>query len=95
LPRSSLCDKSRRNNTPIQGSAADIIKIAMVRIHDQLDGFKTRMILQVHDELLFEIHESEIDEMSRIIKKGMEGAWKLSIPLRVDIGMDRNWAEAH
>ncbi len=56
-------------NTPIQGSAADIIKIAMIRIHDQLHGFKSRMILQVHDELLFEIYESEIDEMSRMIKK--------------------------
>jgi DNA polymerase I len=53
------------------------------------------MILQVHDELLFEIHASEIDEMSRIIKKEIEGAWKLRVPLRVDIGMGRNWAEAH
>jgi DNA polymerase I len=82
-------------NTPIQGSAADIIKIAMIRIHDQLNGFKSRMILQVHDELLFEIHESEIDEMSRMIKREMEGAWKLRVPLRVEIGMGRNWAEAH
>ncbi len=82
-------------NTPIQGSAADIIKIAMIRIHDQLKGLKSRMILQVHDELLFEIHESEKDEMSRMIKKEMEGAWKLKVPLRVDIGMGKNWAEAH
>jgi DNA polymerase I len=82
-------------NTPIQGSAADIIKIAMIRIHDQLKSCKSRMILQVHDELLFEIHESEIDEMARMIKKEMEGAWKLRVPLRVDIGMGRNWAEAH
>jgi DNA polymerase I len=82
-------------NTPIQGSAADIIKIAMIRIHDQLNGFKSRMILQVHDELLFEIHESEIDEMSRMIKREMEGAWKLRVPLRVEVGMGRNWAEAH
>jgi DNA polymerase-1 len=82
-------------NTPIQGSAADIIKIAMIRIHDQLNGFKSRMILQVHDELLFEIHESEINKVSEMIKKEMEGAWKLRVPLRVDIGMGRNWAEAH
>ncbi len=82
-------------NTPIQGSAADIIKIAMIRIHDQLIGFKSRMILQVHDELLFEIYESEIDEVSRMIKKEMEGAWKLRVPIRVDIGMGKNWAEAH
>ncbi len=67
-------------NTPIQGSAADIIKIAMIRIHNQLNGFKSRMILQVHDELLFEIHECEMEEMSRMIKKEMEGAWKLSVP---------------
>ncbi|MGE5446670.1 MAG: DNA polymerase [Ignavibacteriales bacterium] len=61
-------------NTPIQGSAADIIKIAMIRIHDQLKEFKSRMILQVHDELLFEIHESEIDEVLGLIRKEMEGA---------------------
>ncbi|MGE5446253.1 MAG: DNA polymerase [Ignavibacteriales bacterium] len=66
----------------------------MIRIHYQLNGFKSRMILQVHDELLFEIHESEIDEISEIIKKEMEGAWKLIVPLRVDIGMGKNWAEA-
>lgn len=82
-------------NTPIQGSAADIIKIAMIKIHNQLKGFKSRMILQVHDELLFEIHESEIDEIPRMIKREMEGAWKLRVPLRVDIGMGKNWAEAH
>jgi DNA polymerase I len=83
------------NNTPIQGSAADIIKMAMIRIHDQLSGFKSRMILQVHDELLFKIHKSEIEEMSRMIKREMEGAWKLKVPLRVDMGTGRNWAEAH
>jgi DNA polymerase I len=82
-------------NTPIQGSAADIIKIAMIRIHDQLNGFKSRMILQVHDELLFEIFESEIYKISEMIKKEMEGAWKLRVPLRVDIGTGKNWAEAH
>jgi DNA polymerase I len=82
-------------NTPIQGSAADIIKIAMLRIHEQLDGLKSRMILQVHDELLFETHKSEIDEMSSMIKKEMEGAWRLKVPLRVDMGMGKNWAEAH
>ncbi|HEY7534847.1 MAG TPA: DNA polymerase I [Thermodesulfobacteriota bacterium] len=83
-------------NTPIQGSAADIIKIAMIRIHERLSGnYRSRMILQVHDELLFEIHESEIDELSRIIKKEMEKAWQLRVPLRVDIGIGKNWAEAH
>jgi DNA polymerase I len=82
-------------NTPIQGSAADIIKIAMIRIHDQLNGFKSRMILQVHDELLFEIHESEKDEVSRMIKREMEEAWTLRVPRRVDIGMGKTWAAAH
>ncbi len=82
-------------NTPIQGSAADIIKIAMIRIHNQLNGFKSRMILQVHDELLFEIHEKEKEEMSRMIRKEMESAWKLRVPLRVDIGVGKNWAEGH
>ena len=67
----------------------------MIRIHDQLNGFKSRMILQVHDELLFEIHESEIDEIPKMIKTEMEGAWKLRVPLRVDMEMGRNWAETH
>ncbi|MBI2487877.1 MAG: DNA polymerase I [Deltaproteobacteria bacterium] len=83
-------------NTPIQGSAADIIKIAMIRIHEKLKtGFKSRMILQVHDELLFEIHRSELDELSKVIREEMERAWNLRVPLRVDVGVGRNWAEAH
>jgi len=82
-------------NTPIQGSAADIIKIAMLRIHERLRAFKSRMILQVHDELLFEIYEPELEELSELIRGEMEGAWKLRVPLRVDIGVGKNWAEAH
>jgi DNA polymerase-1 len=83
-------------NTPIQGSAADIIKIAMIRIHEKIKtGFKSRMILQVHDELLFEIHERELDELSHVIREEMEGSWKLRVPLRVDVGVGKNWAEAH
>ncbi len=83
-------------NTPIQGSAADIIKIAMIRIHDKLkEEYKSRMILQVHDELLFEIYESELDGLSKMIREEMEGALKLRVPLRVDIGVGKNWAEAH
>ncbi|HEX3036533.1 MAG TPA: DNA polymerase I [Thermodesulfobacteriota bacterium] len=83
-------------NTPFQGSAADIIKIAMIRIHERLRaGFKSRMILQVHDELLFEIHESELEELKKVIKEEMEGAWKLRVPLKVDIGVGKNWSEAH
>ncbi|MFI5322136.1 MAG: DNA polymerase I [Thermodesulfobacteriota bacterium] len=83
-------------NTPIQGSAADIINIAMIRIQEKLSsGYKTRMILQVHDELLFEVPERELDEISRIVKEEMECAWKLRVPIRVEIGTGRNWAEAH
>lgn len=82
-------------NTPIQGSAADIIKIAMLRIHERLKAFKSRMILQVHDELLFEIYQPELGELSELIRQEMEGAWKLRVPLKVDIGVGKNWAEAH
>ncbi|MGQ0794127.1 MAG: DNA polymerase I [Deltaproteobacteria bacterium] len=82
-------------NTPIQGTAADIIKIAMIKIRESLRGYKSRMILQVHDELLFEVHEDELYELRRIVKAEMEGAWKLSVPLSVEMGVGANWAEAH
>jgi DNA polymerase-1 len=83
-------------NTPIQGSAADIINIAMIRIQEKLSaGYKTRMILQVHDELLFEVHEQELDEISLMVKQEMEGAWTLRVPIKVEIGTGMNWAEAH
>jgi DNA polymerase-1 len=83
-------------NTPIQGSAADILEIAMVKIHDKLaSGYKSNMILQVHDELLFEVHEDELDVISRMVKEEMEGAFTLEVPLRVDIGVGKSWAEAH
>jgi len=84
-------------NTPIQGSAADIIKIAMINIHRRLGerGLRTRMLLQVHDELLFEVPEDELDMVRRLIREEMECAVSLSVPLRVDIGVGRNWADAH
>ena len=84
-------------NSPIQGSAADIIKIAMINIREKLreEHLTARMILQVHDELLFEAPESELDGVRNMIKREMEGAVKLMVPLRVDIGAGRNWAEAH
>ncbi len=83
-------------NTPIQGTAADLIKIAMIRISNQLAkrGLKTRMILQIHDELLFEVPEKEMEEMKKLIKYEMESALELSVPLVVDIRTGRNWAEA-
>ncbi len=84
-------------NSPIQGTAADIIKIAMVRIWNQLKakGLKTKMILQVHDELLFELPEYELETVKAIVQKEMEGVITLSVPLRVSISYGKNWAEAH
>ena len=84
-------------NTPIQGSAADIINLAMIRIFRRLEegGFLSKMLLQVHDELLFEVHETELEELRTHIKNDMENAWELHVPLRVEIRAAKNWAEAH
>ena len=84
-------------NAPIQGSAADVIKLAMIRIHHLLKKEKTRskMILQVHDELVFDMHKEELRALAPIIKKEMETAYELSVPLVVDIGNGSNWLEAH
>lgn len=83
-------------NTPIQGSAADIIKIAMVRVWRELKkrGLKSRLILQVHDELLVETWKDELEEVKEIVRTGMEEAVALSVPLTVDISVGRNWYEA-
>ena len=84
-------------NAPIQGSAADIIKIAMVRIFDRFEreGLQAKMILQVHDELNFTVPLSEIDTVSRIVKEEMERAATLRVPLIADTGTGSNWLEAH
>jgi DNA polymerase-1 len=84
-------------NSPIQGAAADIIKIAMIRIRGRslARSLKAKMILQVHDELLFELPGSELEMVQAIVREEMEGAARLSVPLRVDIGHGRNWADAH
>jgi DNA polymerase-1 len=82
-------------NSPIQGTAADIIKIAMINIWKRLKGLKTRMILQVHDELLFELPTQELTTVKDIVKKEMEGTITLSVPLSVDINYGKNWSEAH
>jgi DNA polymerase-1 len=84
-------------NAPVQGTAADLIKIAMIRIAKRLreNGFMTRMILQIHDELLFEAPESELDMVKKLIREEMEGALELSVPLHVEIGHGPNWAAAH
>jgi DNA polymerase-1 len=84
-------------NAPIQGSAADIIKIAMINIHKRLinEQWKSKMLLQVHDELVFDVHNSELEKIQPMIKYEMENAFKLIVPLEVELGMGRNWLEAH
>jgi len=84
-------------NAPIQGSAADIIKIAMINIHKKLKGgkYKTKMLLQVHDELVFDVYNEELEEMQKMIKEEMENAFKLDVPLDVELGLGQNWLEAH
>jgi DNA polymerase-1 len=82
---------------PIQGTAADLIKIAMISIHKLIKdgGYRSRMLMQVHDELVFEIHESEIDILPKIIKRHMEEAMPIGVPLNVEMGIADNWLEAH
>jgi len=84
-------------NYPVQGSAADIIKVAMVDIYRQLAERRlaSRMVLQVHDELVFEVPESELDTVRELVRDGMEGAVPLAVPLAVEIGVGGNWREAH
>jgi DNA polymerase-1 len=84
-------------NAPIQGSAADIIKIAMINIHRKLNegNYKSKMLLQIHDELIFDIHKSELEELKPMIKSEMESAYKLKVPLDVEVGIGDNWLEAH
>lgn len=84
-------------NAPIQGTAADIIKIAMIRVQQRLDaeGCKARMMLQVHDELNFSVPADEFDKVKRIVIEEMQGAYKMSVPLEADCGEGKNWLEAH
>ncbi|WP_435414318.1 DNA polymerase I [Polaribacter aestuariivivens] len=84
-------------NAPIQGSAADIIKLAMINIHKrfQEENFKSKMLLQVHDELVFDAHKDELETIKPIIKHEMENAFKMSVPLDVEVGVGDNWLEAH
>lgn len=84
-------------NSPIQGSAADLIKLAMIHIHRALEAqqLQARMILQVHDELVFELPESELPALRALVKEKMESAMQLSVPLKVDTGSGTNWLEAH
>ena len=84
-------------NYPIQGSAADLIKVAMVNVHRRLEkeGLAAKMVLQVHDELVFDVPEAELAAVEALVRQEMEGAIPLSVPLVVDIGTGRNWREAH
>ena len=84
-------------NAPIQGTAADIIKIAMVKIHGKLnnEGYSSKMILQVHDELIFEVVPRELEKLKEMVVHEMSDAVKLDIPLKVDCGTGKNWLEAH
>ena len=84
-------------NAPIQGSAADIIKIAMINIHKKLTSgnWKSKMLLQVHDELVFDVQNSELDKIQPMIKQEMENAFQLDVPLEIDLGAGRDWLEAH
>jgi DNA polymerase-1 len=83
-------------NTPVQGTAADIIKIAMAKVHNELKErkLKSRLILQVHDELIIETAVEEIEEVKRILRKSMETAYKLKVPLDIDLHVGKNWYEA-
>jgi DNA polymerase-1 len=84
-------------NAPIQGSAADIIKIAMIRIFRKLQegNYKSKMLLQVHDELVFDAHKEELKPLKAMVKKEMENAYTLQVPLDVELGVGTNWLEAH
>jgi len=84
-------------NAPVQGSAADIIKRAMIGVTEELERTRLdcRLILQIHDELLFEVREDEVVRAREIVRQAMEGAWNLSVPLVVETGVGKNWSEAH
>jgi DNA polymerase-1 len=84
-------------NTPIQGSAADVIKMAMLKVHHRIkeEKLRTRMLLQVHDELVLDVPNDELEQAQTLLKECMEGAVDLSIPLEVSMGHGRNWLDAH
>jgi len=84
-------------NAPIQGTAADMIKIAMIRIFNKFEELKlrSRMILQVHDELVFDVHQSEIEDVKRIVEDGMKNAMHLDVPVEIDMNTGENWLLAH
>ena len=84
-------------NAPIQGTAADLIKIAMIHIYEELEkkNLQSKMIMQVHDELVFEVPDAEIEVLSALVKNGMESVIDLKVPLKVEMSWGKNWKEAH
>jgi DNA polymerase-1 len=103
IPEINSADAPSRNraereamNTPLQGTAADLLKLAMVKVHARLkrEKMQTRMILTVHDELVFEAPERELDRAQEIVRAEMEGAHPMRVPLKVDVGVGQNWKEA-
>lgn len=84
-------------NAPIQGSAADLIKVAMIHVHDWMKkkNLKSKMILQVHDELVFDAHKDEIDLLKKNVPDLMSKAIKMNVPVEVEVGTGENWLEAH
>lgn len=78
---------------PIQGSAADLIKLAMIKISKQIDNKRVKLLLQVHDELVFEVKQDIVEEISNLVKECMENATEFSVPLKVDINYGNNWGE--
>ena len=92
-------DVDERNaiNTPIQGSAADIIKIAMINIHEWMrnENLRSKMIMQVHDELVFDMHKEEQDFLKRKVEEFMKHAYPLKVPMEIGIGVGENWLKAH
>jgi DNA polymerase I len=81
-------------NTPVQGTAADMIKVAMANLKSKLKDYKSKLILQVHDELIFECPKSEVEKVKKIVEEEMANAIKLDVPVKVDVGIGKNWAEA-
>ena len=84
-------------NTPIQGTAADIIKLAMVHVWQRLrdEHLQARLLLQIHDELIVEAPESEVEEVKRVLREEMEQVVQYSVPLTTDVGTGKTWLEAH
>jgi len=84
-------------NAPVQGSSADMIKIAMISIHDTMkkENFKSKMILQVHDELVFDAHKKELERLESLVGEKMRSAIKMTVPVVVDMNTGANWLQAH